>query len=84
MNFLLEDPRVDPSALKNNAIIFASRNGHLAVVDRLLQDPRVDPSESFLLYGQIHPITAASRYGHLAVVERLLQDPRVDPSALNN
>ena len=43
MNRLLEDQRVDPSALDNAAIKLASSNGHLDVVGRLLEDQRVDP-----------------------------------------
>jgi hypothetical protein len=75
---LLQDPRVDPSALDNGAIQMASYGGHLAVVERLLQDPRVDPSDS----GNNWAIQHASEGGHLAVVERLLQDSRVDPNVL--
>jgi hypothetical protein len=79
LDLLLQDPRVDPSMGDNQAILEASRKGHLAVVDRLLQDPRVNPSAC----GN-YAIREASGKGHLAVVDRLLQDPRVDPSACVN
>jgi hypothetical protein len=62
-----------------STLIEASKNGHLAIVERLLQDPRVDPSAQ-----NNFAIAIASMNGHLAVVERLLEDPRVDPSAKNN
>ncbi len=39
---LLADPRVDPTALANNAIILALKNKHWGVVELLLADPRVD------------------------------------------
>jgi ankyrin repeat protein len=76
---LLQDERVDPSALNNYAIRSAAEYGHLAVVDGLLQDKRVDPSAR-----NNAAIRSAAKNGHLAVVDRLLQDGRVDPSALNN
>lgn len=44
VNRLLQDPRVDPSAQDNKAILEASRNGFIGVVNRLLQDSRVHPS----------------------------------------
>jgi hypothetical protein len=44
VELLLQDVRVDPSALANWAIIGASQEGHLGIVERLLQDARVDPS----------------------------------------
>ena len=53
-----------------------SREGHLAVVDRLLQDPRVDPSDF-----NNDAVRLASEHGHHAVVERLKQDSRVNNKA---
>ena len=41
VQFLLQDPRVDPSVYENIGIRSASRNGHQAVVQALLKDPRV-------------------------------------------
>ena len=79
---LLLERGVDPSANDNNAILNASKNGHLAVVERLLMDPRVNPSAD-----DNYAIRCASYNGHIAVVERLLQEPEgrgVDPSADNN
>ena len=69
----------DPSNTYNDALRWASRKGHLAVVERLLQDRRVDPRDV-----NNYAIRKASEYGHLAVVERLLQDRRVDPSVNDN
>ena len=79
VDWLLQDPRVDPSEQNNRTIIKASKCGHVAVVDKLLQDPRVDPSDQ-----NNCAISWASYYGYVAVVARLLQDPRVDPTANNN
>ena len=81
VNYLLRlrDACSDPSANDNLAILLASENGHLAVVQRLLQDRRVDPSA-----GDNEAIQGAAHFGHLAVVERLLRDKRVDPSADDN
>lgn len=41
MQLLLHDARVDPSAGYNKVIIWASRNGNVAVVQLLLADERV-------------------------------------------
>ena len=70
---------VDTTAKNNEAIVLASKYGHLSIVDRLLQDPRADPSAD----GN-YAIRSASENGHLPVVDRLLQDARVDPSAEGN
>ena len=81
VNMLIEYTEIDVSATNNSAIRLASRNGHIAVVDRLLQDVtgRVDPSDA-----NNSAIRLASQYGHIAVVDRLLQDRGVDPSADDN
>ena len=42
VRLLLADPRVDPAARNNDAIRWASGNGHSEVVKLLLNDPRVD------------------------------------------
>ena len=78
VDFLI-DQGVDPTALDNLAIIWASKNGHLPVVERLLLDERTDPSA---LYN--FAIRSASVNGHLPVVERLLLDERTDPAAQRN
>ena len=46
VELLLQDIRIDPSILNNQAIRFASENGHLSIVKLLLADSRVDPSDS--------------------------------------
>lgn len=69
----------DPSVNNNLAIIDASKNGHLPVVNRLLQDQRVDPSAR-----NNYAIRYASLKGYLPIVDRLLQDERVNPSDANN
>jgi len=71
MYFLIEN--------KNDAIKWASENGHHKVVKILLQDKRVDPSAD-----DNCAIKWASDNGHHKVVKLLLQDKRVDPSAGDN
>ena len=66
---LLQDSRVNPSANDNEAIKYASINGHHLVVDRLLQDRRADPTDNNNI-----AIRNASRNGHHLVVNRLLQE----------
>ena len=65
--YLLADPRVDPSAENNSAIISACVNGHTKIVELLLHDPRVDPSAN-----DNCPITWASKEGHTEIVNLLL------------
>ena len=60
------------------AVRWASRLGHVELVELLLRDERVDPSAD-----SQGAVRWASEYGHLAVVERLLRDARVDPSVRN-
>lgn len=74
VDFLLKDPRIDPSANYNLAISNACGDDNLAIVNRLLEDPRVDPSDN-----QNFSLITASRYGHIKIVNRLLEDPRVNP-----
>ena len=70
---------VDPQAECNEAIQYASQNGHIDIVRLLLKDPRVDPSDL-----KNYAIQLASQNGHIDVVRLLLDDPRVDPSDDNN
>ncbi|KAI8903960.1 hypothetical protein EDD86DRAFT_220671 [Gorgonomyces haynaldii] len=41
LSLMLDDPRLDPSVEQNNALISASRSGHLEAVQLLMQDHRV-------------------------------------------
>ena len=74
VRLLLADPRVRlaPSADDNEAIRWASGNGHADVVRLLLADSRVDPNAR-----DNEAIRCASQYGHADVVRLLLADPRV-------
>ncbi len=56
---LLQDPRIDPSDQENKAILWASNDGHLNVLNRLLLDERVDPSAQ-----ENQAIRSASSGGH--------------------
>jgi hypothetical protein len=42
---MLADPRVDPSALNNTAIQYASANGHVSIVAELMKHPKVNPAD---------------------------------------
>ena len=53
--------RVDPSAGNNHAICMASRNGHIAVVDRLLQYDRTRP-KNYNDLGVVYPIVLIGFY----------------------
>jgi hypothetical protein len=72
-------PQVDPAVQDNEAIKFASWNGHIEVVRLLLADIRVDPGAE---YNQ--PIMWASFNGHTEVVQELLKHPRVNPAVFHN
>jgi hypothetical protein len=75
VKLLLADPRVDPAADDNAAILSASYNGHVSVVKLLLADSRADPRSPL---GSA--TSGATSGGHASVVKLLLADPRVDPS----
>ena len=75
VRILLADPRVEPSAIDNQAIRCASWFGYSEVVKLLLADPRVDPT-----VWDNAAISMASYRGHLEVVKMLLADPRVGVS----
>jgi hypothetical protein len=72
VNRLLQDPRVDLSAVNNYDIHAVALSGHLDVVDRLLDDARVDPAAQ-----DNAAILEASRNGPIDVVSCLLADDRV-------
>ena len=58
---------------------WASKNGHVDVVEFLLADPRVDPFNN-----DNYAIVYASKNGHFKIVKLLLADPRVrDELTLN-
>jgi hypothetical protein len=69
---LLQDGRADPAGHYNDAIHYASVNGHVKVVQLLLQDKRVDPAAP-----HNYAIRRASENGHAGVVWLLLQNPRI-------
>lgn len=69
----------NPAACDNEAIIVASGNGYVEVVNRLMQDPRVNPADQ-----DNKAIYLASQNGHLQVIEILLQEPRVNPADQDN
>lgn len=70
---------VDPATQNNQAILRASENGHVEVVQLLLNDSRVDPSDNRNI-----AICMACKHGHANVVKLLLCDERVNPSDNKN
>ncbi len=64
---------MNPSAENNDAIRWASKNGHTEVVKLLLADDRVDPSSR-----DNSAIKLASSNSHSEVVKLLLADGRID------
>ena len=79
VKLLLGDKRVNPTAVDNLAIRWASAYGHVEIVKLLLADKRVDPADI-----QNRAIRFASASRHTEVVKVLLADPRVNPSAGDN
>lgn len=73
---LLADPRVDPSANQNAALVNAVLNDNADAVGMLLADARVDPR---CVSGPTLLVRAASA-DHSAVLRLLLDDARLDPS----
>lgn len=71
--------RVDPRMVDWSDLGHASKNGHLALVERLLQEPGVDARDC-----DSYAIRMASSSGQLVVVERLLQVPGVNAAARGN
>ncbi len=76
---LLKDPRVDPSARNNDAVVVAVYKGNEEIVELLLQDPRVDPAAN-----DSASIIMAALHGGADIVKLLLRDSRIDPSAHYN
>jgi len=74
---LLQDPKVNPAAMRSNSIKLAAERGHLDVLDVLLLDGRADPTDP----GDDGAIMLAikNKQGNAAI--RLLQDPRVSSNA---
>lgn len=74
---LLLDERVDPTRKEIvwSAIGWASRQGHLAVLQRLFTHSKVT------IYQKDEALLASSSSGHLGIVNWILQDSEVDPSS---
>lgn len=72
LNHFLQNPQIDPSERHNKAIIDASSNGLLDIVNQLLQDSRVDPSAKLN-----SAVKSAINNEHFDVARRLLQHQSV-------
>lgn len=70
---LLQNPRVDPAAYDNAALIRAASSGHTEIVNRLLQDDRVNPAAV-----DNAPLRWAAYRGHTEIVNRLLQEDMLE------
>jgi hypothetical protein len=82
MKVLLKDPRVNPSARNNTAIITASRWELLDMMELLMSDPRVNPAAraNKALRGSMK----ANYQRSYEVAKMLQRDSRVDPSVEDN
>lgn len=67
VKLLLEDSRVNPSAISNESIRLASENGHFNIIQLLLADKRVDPSDEHNT-----AVVEAMKNCHIDVVNLLL------------
>lgn len=79
VKYLLQDPRVDPSAMDCYALILAAARGHSEIVSLLLQDERIDPS--------IHENEALRRtviFGHTETVNVLMEHYKVNCAVHEN
>ncbi|MDF2577349.1 MAG: hypothetical protein K0S74_833 [Chlamydiales bacterium] len=75
INFLIRDPKIDPSMQNHQALKFAFQNGHEDTVKVLLGDKRVNPSFSFN-----YAVECAANNGWFNILELLLKDKRVNPA----
>ncbi len=82
VDWLLKNPKVDPSFNNNETLRKAAENGRLKIVELLLQDPRVDPMDHE--YINYNALELAVVNNHPRVVKKLMLDPRVDPSLPHN
>jgi ankyrin repeat protein len=78
LNLLLTMDKITLNSF-NEEFHVASRDGHVAIVDRLLQDKKITDLSSYNNFA----IRVACHCGHVAVVDRLLQYG-VDPSSSRN
>ncbi len=79
LEWLLMDPRVDPSDNGHDVFCNACSRGHLQVVQQLLAHPTIDPS-----VWDNYCLQCACRKGHVEIVKLLLAESRVNPADLNN
>lgn len=82
VDWLLKNPKVDPSFNNNETLRKAAENGRLKIVELLLKDPRVDPMDHES--GNHNALELAAASNHPRVVKKLMLDPRVDPSSPHN
>jgi hypothetical protein len=69
-------PVPDDPECYTEALVFASRRGHAAIVRLLLEDGRADPAA-----GESQALCAAVGHGSVDVVQLLLSDGRAEPAA---
>lgn len=79
VDWLLQDPRVDPCFKENLALWCAVKYNTVEVVDRLLKHPKINPSDK-----QNIALRSASVDGNAAMVRLLIHGSRVDPSDCDN
>ena len=66
----------------NSALLYASKNGHVELVEFLLRHPKTNPNIQNNLGHS--PLIEASVQGHSGVVRELLKDPLIDVNLVEN
>ena len=78
VRLLLEDGRIPPQEMRNEALKSACWNGHANIVSLLLEDGRADPGA-----GNSRALVSAVRSGNVEIIRMLLEDGRSDPLVRN-
>ena len=76
---MIKDPKLDPTAGDNWAIMKAADSDQFEIVEILLKETNSNPSAH-----NNRPLSAACRHCNIAGINMLLSDNRIDPSAHEN
>jgi len=79
VRLLLNDPRINPSLVRNNPFFISIQAGNLDVVKALLRDKRIDPCKDTL--NPFFYITDKNRHD---IAIQLIDDPRVNSGYISN
>ncbi len=78
VDYILKNPRVDPTALANEPLYLACMAPHKEVVKLLVLDGRANPSDR-----KDCAVICAARHGWASLMEMILADPRVDTASVS-